>query len=151
MKNIVEVYCLIDNFVKLIESKNSKNLAGRKSMLTKADYITLAIFKQEYGIKTTKQLYKFVSDYMQKDFSPLPSYQQFNHGIKSTLRYFVVISWLLTKMTRKKGAKYHIVDSSPLPVCNNQYRFFSKGIQRNCSSRQKFKWMVLGLQTSSYY
>ena len=126
MKNIVEVYCLIDNFVKMIESKNTKILAGRKSALNKADYITLALFKQEYGIKTTKQLYEFVRDYMQKDFPPLPSYQQFNEGINSTFRYLVIIVWLLTKMTRKRGAKYHIVDSSPLPVCNNQYRFLAK-------------------------
>lgn len=126
MKNIVEVYCFIDNFVKMIESKKAKSLVGRKSMLTKTDYITLAIFKQDHGIKTTKQLYEFVRDYMQKDFLPLPSYQQFNHGIKSTFRYFVIIAWILTKMTRKKGARYHIVDSSPLPVCNNQYRFIAK-------------------------
>jgi len=126
MKCIVEVYCFVDDFVKKFESNSSKKLAGRKSMLTKADYITLAIIKQEYGIKTTKQLYEFVQEYMQKDFRPLPSYQQFNDGIKLTFRYFVLISWLLTKMTRQKGSKYHIVDSSPLPVCNNQYRFIAK-------------------------
>ena len=126
MKNIVEVYCFIDNFVKRIESKSTKSLVGRKSALSKTDYITLAILKQEYGIKTTKQLYEFVQSYMKKDFPPLPSYQQFNDGIKSTFRYFVIIVWLLAKRTRKKEAKYHIVDSSPLPVCNNQYRFLAK-------------------------
>jgi len=126
MKNIVEVYCFIDNFVKKIDSKEKKYLAGRKSMLSKTDYITLAIFKQDYGIKTNKQLYEFVGEYMRKDFPPLPSYQQFNEGIKSTLRYFMIITWLLTKITRLKGAKYHIVDSSPLPVCNNQHRFLAK-------------------------
>ena len=126
MKDIVEVYCFIDSFVKMIESKSSKSLAGRKSVLTKSEYITLAILKQEYGLKTTKQLYEFVQAYMQKDFPCLPSYQQFNQGIKSTFRYFVMITWFLTKLTRQKGAKYHIVDSSPLPVCNNQYRFIAK-------------------------
>ena len=126
MKNIVEVYCLIDSFVKFIESKKSKSLVGRKSMLSKTDYITLAIFKQQHGIKTTKDLYEFVSEYMNKDFPPMPSYQQFNHGIKSTFKYFMLIAWALTKMTRKKRSKYHIVDSAPLPVCNNQYRFLAK-------------------------
>jgi hypothetical protein len=126
MKNIVEVYCFVDNFVKLIESKSTKNPAGRKSMLTKTDCITLAILKQDLGIKTTKQLYEFVQEYMKKDFPILPSYQQFNHGIKSTFRYFAMIAWILTKMTRQKGSRYHIVDSSPLPVCNNQYRLMAK-------------------------
>lgn len=143
MKNIVEVYCFIDNFVKMIESKTAKSLAGRKSMLTKTDYITLAIFKQEHGIKTTKQLYEFVQEYMQKDFPPLPSYQQFNQGIKSTFRYFVMIAWILTKMTRQKKSKYHIVDSSPLPVCNNQYRFIAKlfkGLARSGKNLNGWFW-----------
>ncbi len=70
-----------------IESKIAKSVAGRKSMLTKTDYITLAIFKQEHGIKTTKQLSEFVQEYMHKDFPPLPSYQQFNQGIKPTFHY----------------------------------------------------------------
>lgn len=126
MKNIVEVYCFIDNFVKLIESKNSRNIVGRKSMLSRTDYITLAIFKQQHGLRTTKDLYEFVSEYLHKDFPPLPSYQQFNHGIKSTFKYFMLIAWMLTKMTRKKSSQHHIVDSAPLPVCNNQYRFLSK-------------------------
>ena len=143
MKNIVEVYCFVDNFVKMIESKSLKSPAGRKSMLTKTDYITLTIFKQEYGLKTTKQLYEFVQEYMQKDFSPLPSYQQFNEGIKSTFSYFVMIAWLLTRLTRKKDAKYHIVDSSPLPVCNNQYRFQAKlfkGLARSGKNMNGWYW-----------
>lgn len=143
MKNIVEVYCFIDNFVKIIESKTAKSLAGRKNMLTKTDYITLAIFKQEHGIKTTKHLYEFVKEYMQRDFPPLPSYQQFNQGIKATFRYFVMIAWLLTKITRQKESKYHIVDSSPLPVCNNQYRFIAKlfkGLARSGKNLNGWFW-----------
>lgn len=126
MKNIIEVYCFIDNFVKLIEVKTPQKPAGRKSMLTKTDYITLAIVKQDFGIKTTKQLYEFVQEYMQRDFPALPSYQQFNHGIKSTFRYFMIIVLLITKINRRNGSQLHIVDSTPLPVCNNQHRFMAK-------------------------
>lgn len=126
MKNLVETYCFVDNFIKLIDSKNKKVLVGRKGMLSKTDYVVLAILKQKFGFKTTKQLYNFSNEYMKKDFPSFPSYQQFNEGIKDTFRYFVLITWILTKQTRKKGSKYHIVDSTPLPVCNNQYRFLSK-------------------------
>lgn len=126
MKYIVEVYCFVDNFVKLIESKSSKKIVGRKGMLSKTDYIVLSILKQEYGIKTIKHLYEFVKNHMQKDFPPLPSYQQFTVGIASTFDNMMMIASFLNKMTRKKGSKYHIVDSSPLPVCNNQYRFRAK-------------------------
>ena len=143
MKNIVEVYCLVDNFVKVIESKIAKSPAGRKSMLSKTDYVVLAIFKQECGIKTTKQLYNFVIEYMQKDFPPFPSYQQFNDGIKATFKYFVMIAWALSKMTRQRASKYHIVDSTPLPVCNNQHRFVArlfKGIARPGKNLNGWFW-----------
>ena len=126
MKNIVEVYCLIDNFVKKIDSENLRSKVGRRSMLSKTDYMFLSILKQEYGFKTNKQLYEFVKEHMEKDFPPLPSYQQFTHGIKSTFDYFVVIVWILTHFARRNESKYHIVDSTPVPVCNNQYRFKSK-------------------------
>lgn len=95
-------------------------------MLSKTDYIVLAVLKQKLGFKTTKQLYKFADEYMKKEFPQFPSYPQFNEGIKEPFRYFLVISWILTKNTRKKEAKYHIIDSSLLPVCNNQYRFLSR-------------------------
>lgn len=143
MKNIVEVYCFADSFVKMIESKSPKKLMGRKRTLTKTDYVTLGIFKQDHGIKTTKQLYEFVQEYMRRDFPKLPSYQQFNDGIKSTFRYFITIAWILTKMARQKGSKYHIVDSSPLPVCNNQHRFMAKlfkGLARSGKNLNGWFW-----------
>ena len=126
MKDLVEIYCFVDNFVKMIDQRNNKKMVGRKGILTKSDYVTLGIFKQQYGITTTKKLYLFVKEHMKQDFPNVPSYQQFNHGIKSTSRYFVTIAWLLTKMTYRKDSKYHIVDSSPMPVCNNQYRHSEK-------------------------
>jgi hypothetical protein len=126
MKNIVEVYCIIDNFVKKIDLEKPKREVGRKPMLSKTDCIFLSILKQEYGFKTNKQLYEFVKEYMAKDFPPLPSYQQFNHGIKLTFEYFVMIVWILTHLTKNNESKYHVVDSTPVPVCNNQYRFKSK-------------------------
>ncbi len=67
MKNIAEIYCLADALVKFIEEEN-KNV-GRPSLLSKAEYITLAIMKQEYGIKTNKKLYRPISssvDYVQQ-------------------------------------------------------------------------------------
>ena len=94
--------------------------------MSTTDYIVLAIVKQKLGFKTTKILYNFAKEYMQKDFHSLPSYQQFNDGIKTTFKYFVFIALILTKQTRIKGAKYHIIDSSPLPVFSNQYRFLAK-------------------------
>jgi hypothetical protein len=120
------VFCISDNIVKIIDKNSNKNKVGRPGDLSKAEYVTLAILKQEMGIKTTKDFHKLVKEYMKVDFPNVPSYQQFNAGIKSTLKYFVFISWVLSSMARKKDSKYFVVDSTPLPVCNNNYRFRSK-------------------------
>jgi hypothetical protein len=146
MKNLVEVYCLADNFVNLVEQKKLGNRAGRKSMLAKADYITLAIMKQQYCIKTTKQLYEFVKAYMQKDFPPLPCYQQFNEGIKSTCRYLMMITSFLTNMNKQKGSDKHIVDSTPLTVCNNNYRFLAKIFKGLASSGKNMNGWFWGFK-----
>lgn len=146
MKKSIEVYCFIDNFVKLIESKETKNLAGRKSALSRTDYIYLALFKQKHGFSTTSNLYEFVQLYMRKDFPPLPSYQQFNQGIRSIFRYLMMIMWLLTKMNRKKGSNKHIVDSTPLPVCNNQYRFLAKVFKGLASSGKNLNGWFWGFK-----
>lgn len=126
MKNIIEVYCLIDNFVKFIHSKDPEKKVGRKRALSITDYVILTLFKQEHNFRTTKDLYNFVREYMSSYFPPVPSYQQFNEGINATFRYLVIISWLMSKHTRSKGAMYHVIDSTPMPVCNNQYRFSEK-------------------------
>ncbi len=84
MKNIVEICCLADDLVKFIEAE-TKNV-GRPSLLSKAEYITLAIMKQKYGIKTNKKLYNFVKYCNPRLFSKLPSYAQFNNGLNSILQ-----------------------------------------------------------------
>lgn len=125
MKNIVEVYCLVDNLVKQIDAKNTKTV-GRPGILSKSCYVTLAIFKQTYGIKTIAHLYEFAKEFLRGHFPNLPSYQQFSEGIKNTFRYFLVITYFITQTNRKKKSNKHIVDSTPVPVCRNQHRFKSK-------------------------
>ena len=126
MKNIVEVYCLVDNLVKIISSKIQKSSAGRPGNLSKTDYVVLAIIKQQIGIKTVKSFYDIAKYAYASYFPKFPSYQQFNAGIKSTFKIFIAISLILILRVRKKGSKYHFVDSTPMPVCSNQYRFKAK-------------------------
>ena len=63
MENIIEIYCLADDFVKFMEQKAETNRkVGRPSHLSRAEYITIAIMKQEYGIRTNKKLYNFIKN-----------------------------------------------------------------------------------------
>jgi len=121
MKNIVEIYCLADDLVKYIES--GRNNVGRPGSLSKAEYIILAIMKQEYGIKTNKKLYNFVKYCTPSMFSKLPSYTQFNAGLNSVLPYMVFFLkiWLQINKSRYPGIYY--VDSTTMPICSNAHRY----------------------------
>jgi len=47
ISNLVEVYCFASNLTKKIDQHMKKSNVGRKGILTRADYITIAIIKQE--------------------------------------------------------------------------------------------------------
>lgn len=125
LEKLVEVYCLSDNFVKHIESNGlKKHPAGRKGNLSVAEYMTLIVLKHAFKIRTNKSLYTFVKNFgFQNMFSTLPSYQQFNNGIRQSLPYLVALANGLTTNNKKKKALFYIVDSTPLPVCANAHRY----------------------------
>lgn len=141
MKNMVEVYCLVDNLVKLISMKMKKSPAGRPGNLSTTDYVVLAIMKQQMGFQTTKQFYENAKHAYASEFPLFPSYQQFNHGIKSTFKFFIIISWVLMQRVRSRKSKYHFIDSTPIPVCSNQYRFAAKLFKGLASAgKNAFGW-----------
>jgi len=121
MKNIVEIYCIADDLAKFIDSGH-KNV-GRKSALSKAEYITLAMMKQEYGIRTNKKLYNFVKYCTPSMFAKLPSYTQFNEGLNSILphMFFFLKIWMQINKFRYPGIYY--VDSTTMPICSNAHRY----------------------------
>lgn len=124
MKNIVEIYCLADDLVKFIEQKSGTNRkVGRPGSLSKAEYITLAIMKQEYGIRTNKKLYNFIKHCAPHLFSGLPSYAQFNEGLNSTLPQLLLFLqvWMQVNRTHNPGVYY--VDSTVMPICSNAHRY----------------------------
>ena len=120
MKNLVEIYCLSDDLVKYLESDKH---VGRPSSLSKAEYITLALMKQEYGIKTNKKLYNFVKYCIPTMFSKLPSYAQFNEGLNSILPHMLLLLkiWMQINKSRYQGVYY--VDSTTMPICSNAHRY----------------------------
>jgi len=124
IQNLVEVYCLFDNFVKYLNLEGlKKHPAGRKGMLSEAEYMLIITLKHSLGIRTNSSLYFMIKNYgFASLFSDLPSYQQFNDGIKRSLPYLIVLTTLLTASNKNKKAKYYIVDSTPLPICANGHR-----------------------------
>jgi len=119
--NLVEVYCLASNSASKIDQFLGKTNVGRKPALGRAEYITLAIIKQERSIQTNKDLYELAKYCMTKDLPPLPSYQQFCVGLESNLIYLMLISQILCKMNISSEEATYIVDSTKLPICKTIY------------------------------
>ena len=122
--HLVEVYCLSSEFVKFFEEKIiQKNKIGRKSHLSREEFITIGILKQQLGIQTNKQLYYLVKEKYNKDFPNIPSYQQFSQGLKDNFIYLMLIDNLICVMNRQKKQNLFIIDSMPLPICSNGHRY----------------------------
>jgi len=121
ISDLVEVYCLSDNLTKKIDDYFKKSKIGRKSLLNRAEYITLAIIKQKRGISTNKDLYEMVKLCMQKDFSNLPSYQQFCKGLEENFKYVALIAQILASMNKSHIEGEYFIDSSALEMCKSIY------------------------------
>jgi len=121
ISNLVEVYCLASNLASKIDQFLGKTNVGRKPILNRAEYITLAIIKQERSIRTNKDLYELVKYCMYHEFPLFPSYQQFCKGLESNLSYLVLMNQMLCKMNISPEETEYIVDSTKLPICKTIY------------------------------
>lgn len=126
ISNLEEIYCLIANLTSLIDEKVQTSKVGRKKKLNRAELLTIAIIKQKLGIETNKQLYLLIKNYMQKDFSKMPSYQQFCAGLESNFWHLCLINTVLSELNKQKESDFFIIDSTPLPLCSVGYRFKSQ-------------------------
>ena len=126
ISNLEEIYCLIANLTSLIDEKVQISKVGRKKKLSRAELLTISIIKQKLGIETNKQLYLLIKNYMQKDFSEMPSYQQFSAGLESNFWHLGIINTILSELNKQKKSEFFIVDSTPLPLCSVGYRFRSQ-------------------------
>lgn len=126
ISNLEEIYCLIDNLTSLIDQKIQIPKVGRKKKLSRAELLTIAIIKQKLGIETNKQLYFLIENYMKREFSEMPSYQQFCAGLESNFWHLGIINTMLSEFNKQKQSEFYVIDSTPLPLCSVGYRFRSQ-------------------------
>ncbi len=124
--NLEEIYCLIDNLTRFIDKEAKVSKVGRKKKLSRSELLTISIIKQKIGIETNKQLYFLIKKYMKKDFSPMPSYQQFCSGLESNFWHLGIINLALLELNKQKFSEFFVIDSTPLPLCSVGYRFRSR-------------------------
>lgn len=116
MKNIIELYFIVDEIVKKIEKQIEKNKFGRKNKLTKSELITLALVGHFDNISTDKKLYEFITTYLNKDFKNMPCYEQFTRGIRSISKYLDLMLEVLSQININNENDFYIIDSTALPV-----------------------------------
>ena len=117
MKNIVELYWIVDEVVKRIEQKiEKKSYRGRKNKLTKSELITMALIGHFDNIETDKKLHEYMSTYLRDCFKNMPCYEQFTRGIRSISKYLDFMLEILCQMNLNTEEDFYIVDSSAFPV-----------------------------------
>lgn len=114
MKNIVELYWIVDEIVKRINQKNRKRV-GRKSKLTKSELITMALIGHFDSIETDKKLYEYITMHL-KGYFNIPCYEQFTRGIRSISNELDLFLTILCQMNQMKEENFFIVDSTALPT-----------------------------------
>lgn len=117
MKNIVEIYCIVDEVVKKIDEKFcKKEMRGRKNMLNKSELITIALIGHFESIPTDKLLYEKINSAFQSYFRNIPCYEQFTRGIRSISKYLDPLLEVLCQMNMNPEKDFYIIDSTALPV-----------------------------------
>ena len=117
MKNIVELYWIVDEVVKQIEQKFGKKFCrGRKNKLRKSELITMGLIGHFDDIGTDKKLYEYVSFHLNSYFKNLPCYEQFSRGIRSISKDLDLMLEILCQFNQSSEKDFYIIDSTALPV-----------------------------------
>lgn len=75
MKNIVEIYWIIDEVIKRVNKDCSKSGRGRKNILSKRELITMILIGHFEAIPTEKLLYERIKSAYSTEFPEMPSYE----------------------------------------------------------------------------
>jgi hypothetical protein len=117
MKNIVELYWIVDEVVKRIEQKSErKTVRGRKNKLRTSELITMALIGHFDDIGTDKKLHEYITMHLQNYFNNVPCYEQFTRGIRSVSRQLDLLLEILCQMNYSIEKDLYIVDSTALPT-----------------------------------
>ena len=130
MKNIVELYCIVDEVVKQIEQKFGKKFRrGRKNKLCKSELITMALIGHFDDIRTDKKLYEHITSYMSHYFKNMPCYEQFSRGIRSISKDLDLMLEILCQLNQTSEKDFYIIDSTALPVNGYDSLTVQNGLQ----------------------
>lgn len=123
---IIEIYSLADDFMKLFSAELQKRTisgskpsrAGRKSIMSDAEVMTILVLFHLKGYRCLKHFYiDYVTKHMRSMFPNLVSYNRFVELQKSVI---LPLAIFVKEVLLGKCTGISIVDSTPLQVCRQQ-------------------------------
>jgi hypothetical protein len=133
--NLVELFCIVDDFCIQFEPEWNRSLVGKKFKkceLSMSEVLTILICFQFSGYKCFKWFYQFLIEHHKKDFPKILSYSRFVE-VKGDFMA-PLFSFLNFHLGECSGITY--VDSTPLKICHNK-RIHSNQVFKNLARRGK--------------
>lgn len=141
-QNIVEVFCVLDDFADLIRNRSG---SGRKPTLSLSEVATISLIRSEYAIRTWKALYLLLTDKFSQEFR-LPNYKNFVETMnKRAFELLVLINGLL-QISKEKAGVIKLIDSTAIPVCHNKRIKKHKTMKRLASRKKSTMGWFYGLK-----
>lgn len=135
--SIISLFVLLDDLIKLIpEQPKIGRRAGKKSNLSEAEILTLALLQHFANFRHKKACYLFVDSFCKDLFPNLPKYQNFVllTNKRSIRACQILLLACFSNRRQARGNKF--ADSTSLPVCTNQ-RIFSHKVCKGVAGRSK--------------
>lgn len=141
MYNLINLFCVVDDFCNIFEPKWNKHLLEtnikkriRRSRLTTSEIMTIIILFHQICYRNFKTFYiEHVSNYLSKDFPKLVSYNRFVELTKSV----IVPLCFFTRLLIGKKTGIYFIDSMLIKACHikreKQNKVF-KGIAKKAKS-----------------
>lgn len=136
---LVDIFCHIDDFCKILEKETNKKLignekkAGRKARLSMSEVLTIIIYYQMSGFKNFKIYYLWhVQMHMKNDFK-LVSYNRFVELMQDAL---LPLMFYFKVFGTKDCTGISIIDSIPIKVCHIR-RASSNKVFKNLAKKGK--------------
>ncbi len=135
---ITEIYCRIDDFLKIFNKTLEKSTIGtkrkRKSTMSQSEVITIMILFQLSGFRTFKGFYKnYILKHMISEFPKTVSYNRFVELKKQAV---LPLSIFAKTVINGQCTGISFIDSTPLRVCRNK-RIFNHKVFKGIAQRGK--------------
>ena len=101
--------------------------------------------KQNYSIKTNKNLYEIIKNCTKNLFSKLPSYAQFNEGMNGNFPYLLLFLKVFMEINKLRSEGIYYIDSTLVPICSNAHRYSVKVDLGFASSSKNMNGWTQGL------